>query len=119
MLEFYNQPCFLLPLCCSSGDFCVLNTAIEKNVTVSVQMSGKTKRKGCLVSGNKQTKKSGKKKKAGSKLSIATFLSDFEKHKMLSFNSASVAESPLINSRMRQEWQNWLQALPACGLIGH
>lgn len=89
-----------------------------KNVILSVQMNGKTERKDCLVSGNKQTKKSGK-KKTGTKLSIATFLSDFEKHKILSFNSASMAESPLINSRMWQEWQNWLQALPACGLIGH
>lgn len=30
MLEFYNQPCFLPPLYCSSGDFSVLNAVIEK-----------------------------------------------------------------------------------------
>lgn len=34
MSEFYNQPCFLPPLCCSSGDFSVLNAVIEKCYSV-------------------------------------------------------------------------------------
>lgn len=96
---------------------CVLNAVIEKNVTVSVHMNGKIKIKGCLVSGNKQTKKSGKKKNRNQ--IKYSYLFVFEKRKMLSFNSTSVAKPPLINSRMWQEWQNWLQALPVCGLIGH
>lgn len=89
MLEFYNQPCFLLPLCCISGDFCVLNAVIEKNVTVSVQANGKTKRKRCLVSENKQTKKSGK-EKTRNQIKYS-YLFAIEKRKMLSFNSVSVS----------------------------
>lgn len=116
MLEFYSQPCFLLSLFCSNGNFCVLNAVIEKCYSVYADEWENQKKR--LFSKQKQADKEKWQEKTRNQIKYS-YCVVFEKHKMLSFNSASMAEPPLMNSKMWQEWKNWLQARPACGLIGH